>query len=63
PVQMMHKYASLKVFYDREFSSKILCLDYDDAFSMFLAVPDTDPFFEPKTIKDLEKAISRQHIE
>ncbi|XP_050969319.1 alpha-1-antitrypsin isoform X1 [Labeo rohita] len=63
PVQMMYKYASLKVFYDDELLSKVLCLDYDDSFSMFLAVPDIHTFFEAKTIKDLEKAISRQHIE
>ncbi|KAK2889297.1 hypothetical protein Q8A67_014672 [Cirrhinus molitorella] len=63
PVQMMHQYASLKVFYDTDLTSKVLCLDYNDSFSMFLAVPHTDKFIKKKTIKDLEKAISRQHIE
>ncbi|XP_052411336.1 corticosteroid-binding globulin-like [Carassius gibelio] len=61
PVQMMHQYKSLKVYYDVELSSKVLCLDYNDSFSMFLAVPDTGR--SGKTIKDLEMAISRQHIE
>uniref|UniRef100_A0A8C1IHM4 Thyroxine-binding globulin n=1 Tax=Cyprinus carpio TaxID=7962 RepID=A0A8C1IHM4_CYPCA len=61
PVQMMHQYKSLKVYYDVELTSKVLCLDYNDSFSMFLAVPDTDR--PAKTIKDLEMAISRQHIE
>uniref|UniRef100_A0A671S3K4 Thyroxine-binding globulin n=1 Tax=Sinocyclocheilus anshuiensis TaxID=1608454 RepID=A0A671S3K4_9TELE len=61
PVQMMHQYESLKVYYDVELTSKVLCLDYNDSFSMFLAVPD---IHRPvKTIKDLEMAISRQHIE
>ncbi|KAK9974947.1 hypothetical protein ABG768_023011 [Culter alburnus] len=61
PVQMMHQYESLKVYYDAELTSKVLCLDYNDSFSMFLAVPDIDK--RDKTIKDLEMAISRQHIE
>lgn len=61
PVQMMHQYKSLKVYYDVELTSKVLCLDYNDSFSMFLAVPDTGR--SGKTIKDLEMAISRQHIE
>ncbi|XP_056313843.1 serine protease inhibitor 2.1-like [Danio aesculapii] len=58
PVQMMHQYEYLKVYYDAELSTKVLCLDYNDSFSMFLAVPD-----ERKTIKGLEMTISRQHIE
>ncbi len=61
PVQMMHQYESLKVYYDVELTSKVLCLDYNDSFSMFLAVPDIQR--ADKTIKDLEMAISRQHIE
>lgn len=61
PVQMMHQYESLKVYYDAELTSKVLCLDYNDSFSMFLAVPDVGIRY--KTIKDLEMAISRQHIE
>lgn len=60
PVQMMHQYESLKVYYDAELTSKVLCLDYNDSFSMFLAIPDKRA---SKTIKDLEMAISRQHIE
>ncbi|XP_043098900.1 corticosteroid-binding globulin-like [Puntigrus tetrazona] len=63
PIQMMHQYASHKVYYDAELTSKVLCLDYNDSFSMFLVVPHNDIFVEPKTIKDLEMAISRQHIE
>ncbi|KAK7173069.1 hypothetical protein R3I93_003023 [Phoxinus phoxinus] len=59
PVQMMHQYKSLRVYYDAELTSKVLCLDYNDSYSMFLAVPDIDK----RTIKDLEMAISRQHIE
>lgn len=61
PVQMMHQYESLRVYYDAELTSKVLCLDYNDSYSMFLAVPDIDR--GDKTIKDLEMAISRQHIE
>uniref|UniRef100_A0A672KR20 Thyroxine-binding globulin n=1 Tax=Sinocyclocheilus grahami TaxID=75366 RepID=A0A672KR20_SINGR len=61
PVQMMHQYESLKVYYDVELTSKVLCLDYNNSFSMFLAVPDIH--WPVKTIKDLEMAISRQHIE
>ncbi|KAK2911302.1 hypothetical protein QQF64_026982 [Cirrhinus molitorella] len=60
PVQMMHQNELLKVYYDAELSTKVLCLDYNDSFSMFLAVPDEK---KDKTIKDLEKAISREHIE
>lgn len=60
PVQMMHQNELLKVYYDAELSTKVLCLDYNDSFSMFLAVPDEN---KDQTIKDLEKAISRQHIE
>ncbi|RXN32464.1 corticosteroid-binding globulin-like protein [Labeo rohita] len=60
PVQMMHQNELLKVYYDAELSTKVLCLDYNDSFSMFLAVPDKN---KDQTIKDLEKAISRQHIE
>ncbi|XP_067295000.1 alpha-1-antiproteinase-like isoform X2 [Pseudorasbora parva] len=60
PVQMMHQYEFLKVYYDEELASKVLCLDYNDSFSMFLAVPDGR---SAKTIKDLEMAISRQHIQ
>ncbi len=60
PVQMMHQNKLLKVYYDAELSTKVLCLDYNDSFSMFLAVPDEN---KDQTIKDLEKAISRQHIE
>ncbi|XP_056113368.1 corticosteroid-binding globulin-like [Rhinichthys klamathensis goyatoka] len=61
PVQMMHQYESLRVYYDAELTSKVLCLDYNDSYSMFLAVPDSDK--RDKTIKNLEMAISRQHIE
>ncbi len=60
PVQMMHQNELLKVYYDAELSTKVLCLDYNDSFAMFLAVPDEN---KDQTIKDLEKAISRQHIE
>ncbi len=60
PVQMMHQKELLKVYYDAELSTKVLCLDYNDSFSMFLAVPDEN---KDQTIKDLEKPISRQHIE
>ncbi|KAL0193492.1 hypothetical protein M9458_011788, partial [Cirrhinus mrigala] len=60
PVQMMHQYESLKVYYDTDLTSKVLCLDYNDSFSMFLALPVNH---RGQTIKDLEKAISRQHIE
>uniref|UniRef100_A0A673N9H9 Thyroxine-binding globulin n=1 Tax=Sinocyclocheilus rhinocerous TaxID=307959 RepID=A0A673N9H9_9TELE len=63
PVQMMYQYASLKIYYDADLTSKVLCLDYNDSFSMFLVVPHIDIFVEAKTIKDLEMAISRQHIE
>ncbi|XP_056313845.1 serine protease inhibitor 2.1-like isoform X1 [Danio aesculapii] len=61
PVQMMHQYEYLKVYYDAELSTKVLCLDYNDSFSMFLAVPNVH--MGRKTIKDLEMTISRQHIE
>lgn len=61
PVQMMHQYEHLKVYYDAELSTKVLCLDYNDSFSMFLAVPDVD--MGQKNIKDLEMTVSRQHIE
>ncbi len=61
PVQMMHQNELLKVYYDIELSSKVLCLDYNDSFSVFLALPDIHR--ADKTIKDLEMAISRQHIE
>nr|XP_021329695.1 alpha-1-antiproteinase 2-like [Danio rerio] len=61
PVQMMHQYERLKVFYDAELSTKVLCLDYKDSFSMFLAVPDDK--MEHKNIKDLEMTVSRQHFE
>lgn len=60
PVQMMHQNELLKVYYDAELSTKVLCLDYNDSFSMFLAVPDKNT---DQTIIDLENAISRQHIE
>ncbi|XP_043096208.1 serine protease inhibitor 2.1-like [Puntigrus tetrazona] len=60
PVQMMHQTELLKVYYDAELSTKVLCLDYNDSFSMFLAIPDEK---KDLTINDLEKAISRQHIE
>uniref|UniRef100_A0A671SSW5 Thyroxine-binding globulin n=1 Tax=Sinocyclocheilus anshuiensis TaxID=1608454 RepID=A0A671SSW5_9TELE len=63
PVQIMYQYASLKVYYDADLTSKVLCLDYNDSFSMFLVVPHIDIFVEAKTIKDLEMAISRQHTE
>ncbi|KTG06218.1 hypothetical protein cypCar_00005766 [Cyprinus carpio] len=59
PVQMMHQEERLKFYYDAELSTKVLCLDYDDSFSMFLAVPDKN---KDQTIQDLEKAISGQHI-
>nr|NP_001025278.1 uncharacterized protein LOC556938 [Danio rerio]AAH96945.1 Zgc:113828 [Danio rerio] len=61
PVQMMHQYERLKVYYDAELSTKVLCLDYNDSFSMFLAVPDVH--MGRKTIKDLEMTVSRQHVE
>jgi len=61
PVQMMHQYESLGVYYDAELNSKVLCLDYNNSYSMFLAVPDSAK--RNKTIKDLEMAISRKHIE
>nr|XP_021329699.1 alpha-1-antitrypsin homolog [Danio rerio] len=61
PVQMLHQYERLKVYYDAELSTKVLCLDYNDSFSMFLAVPDVH--MGRKTIKDLEMTVSRQHIE
>lgn len=70
PVQMMHQYESLSVYYDAELTSKVLCLDYNDSYSVFLAVPNIDIIRGDKTIndlkrtiKDLEMAISRQHIE
>ncbi len=40
-------------YYDADLTSKVLCLDYNDSFSMFLAVPHIDIFVEAKTIKDL----------
>lgn len=58
---MMHQYEHLKVYYDAKLSTKVLCLDYNDSFSMFLAVPDVD--MGQKNIKDLEMTVSRQHIE
>nr|XP_009299884.1 alpha-1-antitrypsin homolog [Danio rerio] len=61
PVQMMHQYERVKVYYDAELSTKVLCLDYNDSFSMFLAVPDVH--MGRKTIKDLEMTVSRQHVE
>ncbi|NP_001099059.2 serpin peptidase inhibitor, clade A (alpha-1 antiproteinase, antitrypsin), member 7 precursor [Danio rerio] len=61
PVQMMHQYEHLKVYYDVELFTKVLCLDYNDSFSMILAVPDV--YMKQKTMKDLEMTVSRQHIE
>uniref|UniRef100_A0A673N5K8 Thyroxine-binding globulin n=1 Tax=Sinocyclocheilus rhinocerous TaxID=307959 RepID=A0A673N5K8_9TELE len=46
PVQMMYQYASLKIYYDADLTSKVLCLDYNDSFSMFLVVPHIDIFVE-----------------
>ncbi|XP_055055223.2 alpha-1-antiproteinase [Misgurnus anguillicaudatus] len=60
PVQMMHQSDFLKFHYDMDLSTKVLCLDYNDSFAMFLAVPD---HVKNKTITDLENAASTQQIE
>lgn len=57
---MMHQSDFLKFHYDMDLSTKVLCLDYNDSFAMFLAVPD---HVKNKTITDLENAASTQQIE
>ncbi|XP_052448895.1 serine protease inhibitor 2.1 [Carassius gibelio] len=60
PVQMMNQNERLKFYHDVELSTKVLCLDYNDSFSMYLALPDKN---EDQTIRDLERVVSGQHIE
>uniref|UniRef100_A0A672QRP7 Thyroxine-binding globulin n=1 Tax=Sinocyclocheilus grahami TaxID=75366 RepID=A0A672QRP7_SINGR len=62
PLQMMHPTHPSKCIM-MPISLLKSCLDYNDSFSMVLAVPHIDIFIEDKTIKDFEMAISRQHIE
>ncbi|KAI7812942.1 serine protease inhibitor 2.1-like [Triplophysa rosa] len=56
PVQMMQQSEFLKVHFDRDLSAKVISLDYNDSFSMILALPD-------KSITDLENGVTRQVME
>ncbi|XP_056600889.1 alpha-1-antiproteinase-like [Triplophysa dalaica] len=60
PVKFMHQYEFVKVHYDRDLAAKVLCLDYNDSFSMLLAVPEYGPLI--KNLTYLEEEISREHI-
>lgn len=60
PVKFMHQYEFVKVHYDRDLAAKVLCLDYNDSFSMLLAVPEYGPLI--KNLTYLEEEISKEHI-
>ncbi|XP_072521388.1 serine protease inhibitor A3N-like [Salminus brasiliensis] len=55
PVQMMYQEDSFHTYHDHVLSTQVLSLQYNDSFSMLLALPD-------KGLADLEKAVSPQHI-
>nr|XP_055055224.1 alpha-1-antitrypsin homolog [Misgurnus anguillicaudatus]XP_055055226.1 alpha-1-antitrypsin homolog [Misgurnus anguillicaudatus]XP_055055227.1 alpha-1-antitrypsin homolog [Misgurnus anguillicaudatus]XP_055055228.1 alpha-1-antitrypsin homolog [Misgurnus anguillicaudatus] len=59
-VKFMHQYEFLKVYYDMDLSTKVLCLDYNDSFSMLLVVPEYGRII--KNITYLEKEVTREHI-
>lgn len=53
---MMQQSEFLKIHIDKDLKAKVISLDYNDSFSMILALPDN-------SITDLENAVTRQVIE
>ncbi|KAI4872860.1 hypothetical protein NFI96_019111, partial [Prochilodus magdalenae] len=55
PVQMMYMKNMLDAYHDQQLSTHVLCLHYNDSFSMMLALPE-------RGLSSLEETVSPQHI-